>query len=234
MTVPLFPGSVKTYTDKVDGVSVVQAADINSVQAEVSAVETALGTNPATSALPSAGSYNPNGVSTSVGARIANLEAGLTAGATDGSRVGWTQLATGNFTASTTISNISSTNYRRLVLVLECTTGNATPSAVLLTVNGGGQTYKFYHATYSGATVTNSATGTSWPISGGGNFSTGLSIVADILNPGSSISRKHINFLADNAFGHGSIASTDAITSMTITSAANYPTAATYTLFGVK
>lgn len=37
-----FPGAVKTYTDKVDGVDYVKSADINSLQAEVTAVETAL------------------------------------------------------------------------------------------------------------------------------------------------------------------------------------------------
>lgn len=41
-----YPGSVKSFTTKVDGVDDVQAAHVNDLQLEVNAIETELGTNP--------------------------------------------------------------------------------------------------------------------------------------------------------------------------------------------
>lgn len=41
-----YPGSIKTYTDKVDNVDIVHALDINSPQDEITAIETELGTLP--------------------------------------------------------------------------------------------------------------------------------------------------------------------------------------------
>jgi anti-sigma factor ChrR (cupin superfamily) len=69
-----YPGALKTYTNKVDGVDTVLAADMNSVQAEIQAIEGELGTNPKTSALPaSAGTYSASGTNTTVAARLTNL-----------------------------------------------------------------------------------------------------------------------------------------------------------------
>lgn len=41
-----YPNSIKTFTDKVDGVDIVHAAHVNDLQDEVNAIETELGTNP--------------------------------------------------------------------------------------------------------------------------------------------------------------------------------------------
>lgn len=60
-----FPGSIKTFTDQVDDIDTVDAADINAAYDEIEAIETELGTDPA-------GSY------TDVSDRLDAIEAGAT------------------------------------------------------------------------------------------------------------------------------------------------------------
>lgn len=56
-----YPGAIKTFTTKTDGVSVVRAVDINEVQAEVTAIESALAINPVTITFLASGSLPPPG-----------------------------------------------------------------------------------------------------------------------------------------------------------------------------
>ena len=166
-----FPGSVKTYTDKIDGVSIVQAVDINSVQAEVNAIETALGTNPASSSLPSAGTYNPNGVSTSLSARITNIEAGLTGDSTDGYRVGYTPLlSTQTLTISTNTTGTITFNsipagFQKLVIHLDFTSATVTAGALTMTINDlTTTTYSYAQAQYANATTVYSTNSANFPL----------------------------------------------------------------------
>jgi hypothetical protein len=71
-----YPTALKTYTDKVDNVDYVKAADINSLQSEVAAIESTLGINAGTSLLPSsAGNFAYSGGATTLAGRVQNLEA---------------------------------------------------------------------------------------------------------------------------------------------------------------
>lgn len=63
-----YPNSIAAFTTKVDFVNVVDANDVDSLQNEVTAIETALGVNPAVS--PTAGTFP------SLGARVGSLETG--------------------------------------------------------------------------------------------------------------------------------------------------------------
>lgn len=76
MATASYPTALKTYTDKVDNVDYVKAADVNSLQAEVAAIENTLGINAGTSLLPSsAGTYSSSGGATTLANRVKNLEA---------------------------------------------------------------------------------------------------------------------------------------------------------------
>ena len=76
MATASYPSSLKTYTDKVDNVDYVKAADINSLQAEVAAIEATLGASAGTSLLPSsAGNFAYSGGATTLAGRVQNLEA---------------------------------------------------------------------------------------------------------------------------------------------------------------
>jgi hypothetical protein len=232
MATASYPGVVKTYTDKTDGIDYVKAADMNSVQSEIQAIETALGATPATSSLPSAGTYNSNGVSTSVTARITNLEAGLTAGATDGSRVGYTQLATGSFASAPGAISVTTTNYQKLVVVIAITTlGSGT--AISLQVNSASAS-KIVYTSYAGTTTGNTSAGGVALITNNAAPATNDIITAEIFNPGAT-GFKTISWTNGTGFGFGQFTTgaTGAVTSVTI-SASTYPTAATYTIYGVK
>ena len=88
-----YPGSVKSFTTKVDGVDDVQAAHVNDLQLEVEAVETELGAN-------------PKGTSASVAAKIAGVKSD--AGASDVLNIssGGTRLNSGNYSGvAVTISD---------------------------------------------------------------------------------------------------------------------------------
>jgi len=233
-----YPNALKTYTNKVDGVDTVLAADINSVQDEVQAIQTELGVNPSDSALPSAGTYNPNGVSTTLSARVANLEAGLTGNATDGARVGYTLLSSGNYTSAPGAISVAGVSYTKLVVVVNVTTvGSAT--SILLAMNGiTTNSYKhgyFNFTTAVPSTGGGSLTAGAFPISNGVAPAAGDSVTAEIYNVNGAGS-KTARWVNGTGFGSGATVSgafTGAITSVTLSST-TYPTSATYAIYGVK
>ena len=74
-----YPGTAKVFSTKIDGSSVVLAADPNSIQDEVLAIESTLGTNPQISTTPSSsGTFVSTSTTFSdVNARLANIEIGI-------------------------------------------------------------------------------------------------------------------------------------------------------------
>jgi hypothetical protein len=76
-----YPSSVKVFTTKVNTTQVIDASHPNSVQDEVIAIESTLGTAPNLSTTPSSGgSFNATSNSFStVSARLANIETGIVA-----------------------------------------------------------------------------------------------------------------------------------------------------------
>jgi hypothetical protein len=230
-----YPGTVKTYTDKVDGVSLVAAADINSVQAEVSAIETALGTSPTSTILQTGGvTYSGPSSFSSVSSRIANLEAGISAGSTDASRIGYTLLASGNFTSAPGAISVTGTSYVKFVVVINVTTQNASPSTLNMTVNGVTTGYTYGHINYGVSAMSfgaGSQSASAWPISNAATLLTGDAITAEIYNVANG-GTKAASWTNKTGIGNG-ILSTTAITSVTLTTA-NYPVAATYAVYGVK
>jgi hypothetical protein len=83
-----YPGSVRNYIARVDLVDTVIADNVNSLQEEIKAVETALGTtatnnNPLISTY--LGSFATTGTWSSIGDRLKNIEAGLVNGVTGAS-----------------------------------------------------------------------------------------------------------------------------------------------------
>jgi len=236
----VFPGGVKTYTDKTDGVSVVLAADINSVQEEVNAVETALGTTPATSVLGtgSIGTYSPvPGALANVSARIKNLEAGLSAESTDGSRVGYTLLYSGNFTSAPGALSVTGSSYIKIVVVIRVT---AVSGATSITLNANSATTikhgYFGYTTGVPTTGGGSTAGTAFPISNGVGPAAGDTITAELFNVSGS-GAKPASWVNGTGFGSGIATAggtiATAITTITI-AASTYPTTATYSVYGVK
>ena len=75
-----YPGSVRTFTPKVNIVDLIQAADPNSLFEEVTAIESVIGTSPsiATAAVAS-GWTNTATDYTTISGRIANIEKGIVA-----------------------------------------------------------------------------------------------------------------------------------------------------------
>lgn len=75
----VYPGSIKSFTTKVNNIDIIDAAHPNSLQEEVVAIETTLGTNPALgTANLSTATYDNNGtLFTNVSARLANIEKGI-------------------------------------------------------------------------------------------------------------------------------------------------------------
>ena len=74
-----FPSSAHVFTNHVDITEIVYAAHVNTLQDEVYAIESNLGSNPQTSTAPSS-SGTFNGASTpfaTVNARLANIETGI-------------------------------------------------------------------------------------------------------------------------------------------------------------
>lgn len=74
-----YPGTVRPFTVKRDNFDTVYAADVDSLQDEVIAVESTLGTNPNLSTtVTSSGTFNSiSQTYQTVSARIANVEAGV-------------------------------------------------------------------------------------------------------------------------------------------------------------
>lgn len=75
----VYPGSIKSFTTKVNNVEIIDASHPNTLQEEVVAIETTLGTNPALgTANLSTATYDNNGtLFSNVSARIANIEKGI-------------------------------------------------------------------------------------------------------------------------------------------------------------
>lgn len=75
----VYPGSIKSFTTKVNNVEIIDASHPNTIQDEVVAIETTLGTNPALStANLSSAVYDNNGtLFSNVSARLANIEKGI-------------------------------------------------------------------------------------------------------------------------------------------------------------
>jgi hypothetical protein len=232
-----YPASLKTYTNKVDGVDTVLAADMNSVQGEIQAIEGELGTNPRTSIIATGGTYNASGTNTTVAARLNNLEAGLTGDATDGSRVGYTLLYSGNYTSAPGALAISGASYTKLVVVVRITTiGSGT--GVTVNVNGA-TTVKYGYFNFTTAvpsTGGGSLTGGSFAISNVATPASGDTITAEIYNVNGT-GAKTCNWINGAGFGSGIATAggtiTTAVTTLTIASSV-YPTTATYSVYGVK
>jgi hypothetical protein len=76
-----YPGTVRPFTVKRDDFDTVYAADVDSLQDEIVAIESTLGTNPNISTtVTSSGTFNPTSTSyATVKARLANIEAGIVA-----------------------------------------------------------------------------------------------------------------------------------------------------------
>jgi hypothetical protein len=76
-----YPASIKAFIPKVNIRDIIDEADPNSLQEEVTAIETVLGVTPALSTSPSSGgSFNANATTfASVSARLANIETGIVA-----------------------------------------------------------------------------------------------------------------------------------------------------------
>ena len=67
MGTPVFPGSVKTFTTKQDGIDTVVAAHVNTLQDEVVAVQSQVGVS---SELPSLNLPSTGGIGAAVASRI--------------------------------------------------------------------------------------------------------------------------------------------------------------------
>jgi hypothetical protein len=80
-TTASYPGSIVNFgLDKVNTVDLIQAADPNTLRAEVVAIETALGTSPSLSTTAgTSGWYNDGRDYGTVAARLANIEIGIVA-----------------------------------------------------------------------------------------------------------------------------------------------------------
>lgn len=106
-----FPGSVRPFSSRVDLRDTVIANDVNSLQEEVAAIETALGTAAnANKPLAStyAGSFALTTTWTTLSDRLANIEAGLVNG-TGGSSI-YAPIASPTFTGTATIPSLVLTN----------------------------------------------------------------------------------------------------------------------------
>jgi hypothetical protein len=75
-----YPGSVRTFTPKVNVVDLIQAADPNSLFEEVTAIESVIGTSPSiATAATASGWANTATDYTTLSGRIANIEKGIVA-----------------------------------------------------------------------------------------------------------------------------------------------------------
>jgi hypothetical protein len=232
-----YPASLTTYTNKVDGVDVVLAADMNSVQSEIQAIEGELGTNPRTSALPaSVGTYSASGTNTTVDARIKNLEAGLTGDATNGTRIGYTQLATGSLASTATSVSVTTTGYNKIVIIIYFSNMTA---GTTVTMNANSSTLqKFGRFNYAASptVVGDNAATTGLPITNAQAPNSGDVVQVEIYNASAS-GTKPVNWTNALGWGAGSFISggtiTGAITNITF-SHTTAPTASTYYIYGVK
>jgi hypothetical protein len=232
-----YPASLKTYTNKVDGVDTVLAADMNSVQGEIQAIEGELGTTPRTSIIATGGTYNASGTNTTVTARLDNIEAGLTGNGTNGTRVGYTQLvAAGSLAGASTSVPVTTTGYNKVVVIIyfsNMTAGTA------VTMNANSSTLqKFGRFNYAASptVVGDNAATPGLPITNAAAPNTGDVVQAEIYNASAS-GTKPVNWTNALGWGAGSYISggtvTGPITNITF-SHTTAPTASTYYIYGVK
>jgi hypothetical protein len=227
-----YPNALKTYTNKVDGVDTVLAADVNSLQDEVQAIETELGVTPATSALPNAGQYYPNGTGTTVADRLTNLEAGLTGESTDGYHVGYTLLHSGSFNSAPGALSVEGSAFTKLVIVVRITNGSGT--SVTLTANGSTANYKQAYVNFSAGAITNTVGGSAFSISNAAVPVNNDTITAELFNVNGS-GAKTCTWVNGNGFGSGiATGVTSGVTTITLACTSTYPTSATYSVYGVK
>lgn len=229
----VFPGAVKTYTNKVDGTSVVLAADINSVQEEINAIEIGVGINPGTTTIgATVGTYSVTPTASAAG-RIGNLEAAITNSATDGSLIGYTLLASG--TASTAASNTDlssiSQAYNKLVLHIAVTAYTAI-GAFGLRFNGSlTGSYSYTRQVYGTTTPDTSTSGTSFLL--GNVLAVDNSYVVEIPAYNTASAGKLVTWLGHSLSGTGYMPLAAAITSLRFVTAAGTYTYS-YKLYGVK
>jgi len=231
-----YPSALTTYTNKVDGVDIVLANDMNSVQGEIQAIEGELGTNPRTSTIGNtAGSFVSN-LNSTVAARLSNIEAGLTGGTSDGSRIGYTQLATGSLASTSTSVSVTTTGYNKVVVIIYVATiGSGTQ--ILMNANSSTlQKFGRFNFAASPPVVGDNAATTGLPISNGAAPASGDVIQAEIYNASAS-GTKPVNWTNALGWGAGSYISggtiTGAITNITF-SHTTAPTTSTYYIYGVK
>ena len=232
-----YPSSVKTFTTKVDGVTTVAAADVNDVQGEIVAVETALGTNPATSVLGTAsiGTYSSApGALSNVSARLQNLEAGLTGDSTTGARIGYTQLAQSTLvpagsTTAVTFNSISQ-NYNKLVLHIDITSYTAGGVITLTLNNVTTATYAYTRQVYGTATPSTSTTDTGFLI--GSATGTNLYVI-EIPAYARTNNGKALTSMCHSLSLTGYLATAN-VTRLDVTASTPANFTATVTLYGVK
>jgi len=232
-----YPDNTAVFSTKTDNVTTIVAADPNSIQSEVVAVQTELGTNPRVSTLGTGGlpTYIPAPTSssfTTVKARIANIEAGLT----NALKTGYTQLSTGSYSAGgTTNISVSDYTYQKLVLVIQPTAVTSAPT-VNLKINGSTitsiYTYsRIVHGTSSAPTLTgNYQTSSGFLL--GTMTADYQSYVIELPNYASTTAWKTITSLAFSLYLTGFAEDSNRISSLNIvtTGTATY----TATLYGVR
>ena len=235
----VYPGAVKSYTDKVNGTSIVDAADINSVQAEVNAIETELGAAPRTSTIGvSSVTYSSTGPNSTVADRIKNLEGGITAGASDGSRIGYTQLDQKTLTASGAGGSVSftsiSASYQKLVIQIDFT-AVTTGTALSATLNGlTTNTYNYGRVQYVTGTTTYTAGSPSTAFDLGTISTVNNQCVIEIPNYSRSTAGKVFTALFGTLSLTGFQSTATAVNRVDVILASAGNATATITLYGVK
>ena len=128
-----YPASIKTFTSKVDNTDTVIASDVNLIYDEVTALETTLGTIPATSSTWS-GTFDSTSTTdwSTVGARITNIEHGLnTAYNSRVNTAGGSTIASTSTTVGLTISTSGTGNLLAAGNTVINSSGN------IVTIDGG-------------------------------------------------------------------------------------------------
>jgi len=238
-----YPDSIASFSTKQDNVTTIIASDPNLIQAEVVAIQTELGTNARISTLGTGGlpTYIPSPTSSSfstVKARIANIEAGLTT-ALAGS---YTVLFSGNITTTTTtLTRSDSVVYRKLVISIYGGTVGSSGS-LSMRINGISTGYSYaymrHQANTSGtAGWYGSNSGSAIAISGGQALQTDQDrVVVEIFEPNVS-GTKNVTFSCNGSFGTGNIVTTgmgSPVGQIDLIFATAIPTNASYVVYGVK
>lgn len=229
----VFPGAVKTYTNKFDGTSVVLAADINSVQEEINAIETAVGINAGTTTLgATVGTYSVTPTA-SVAGRVGNLEAAITNSATDGSLIGYTLLASGSFTSASNndITSISQA-YNKLVLHIAVTAFTSGGIFNLRPNGNAGSGYSYTRQVY-GTPTPGTSTGVSEFVLGTVSALDNAYVI-ELPAYNTSAPGKPITWLAHSLSGTGYVSLNTPITSLRFVTTGGGTYTYSYKLYGVK